>query len=193
MDENTLSEYGWIVVILTVIVAIFIFAPGLGNTLVDGSVEQISSHFEENNEVVTYYTEEDIDESNGLLVAIGETDAMNVVARFTDDYTSVIITKNGAESDGIMADDAGINESSLVSVTIAEGVINVAQNAFADCANLKGVDIATSVATISEGAFSGCTNLMNIAFAGTEALWNDITFVTNWNQGVGSYKVTYNA
>ena len=60
---------------------------------------------QDNTEVVTSYTAEQID-ADGHLYAIGKTVPTYVVAKFNEDYTEVIITKNGEDSDGLIQDFA---------------------------------------------------------------------------------------
>ena len=54
-------------------------------------------------EVVTNYSTEEIDDDE-LLFPIGKTDPYYVVAKFNSDYTEVVISKNGENSDGLMMD-----------------------------------------------------------------------------------------
>ena len=63
----------------------------------------------------------------------------------------------------------------LISVTIADGIVTIAQNAFDGCVKLKGIDIASSVKTIEKNAFKGCTALTSVVFFGTQDLWNKVT------------------
>lgn len=88
--------------------------------------------------VVTNYSNEDI-ESNPLVYGIGETKPEYVVATFNEDYTEVIISKNGEDSDGRMMDwinsDALkcpmiIHNKTMQKATIEEGVVNLGVNSF---------------------------------------------------------------
>lgn len=191
MDENTITEYGWIVAALLVVAVAFIAVTASNGNFVQSITNQISSYFEKNDEMVSRYSEEDVNASGGLLVPIGKNDPMNVIARFNNDRTAVIITKNGAESDGVMMDNPGINDESLVSVTICAGVANIGQDAFSGCDKLKGIDIVPSVSSISSGALSDCSNLSNIVYSGTKEQWDDISFTSGWNQNTGAYVVEY--
>lgn len=46
MDENTIAEHSWIIIVMTVIVAFLAFAPVLSDMLIDYAHEIISAHFQ---------------------------------------------------------------------------------------------------------------------------------------------------
>ena len=64
----------------------------------------------------------------------------------------------------------------LPSLTMIEGGL------FLDCYHLKTVYIPTSVKMLKNGAFSD-TALKTVIYCGTEAQWNAIAKVTNWDGG----------
>ena len=70
MDDNTITEYGWVVIVVLVIAAALVLVPGLNRIIEDTTKEQINEPFEDAGETVTNYTRYDVDNSNGLLVAI---------------------------------------------------------------------------------------------------------------------------
>ena len=123
-------------------------------------------------EVITYYTPEEI-EADSTMFMIGATRPEYVVANYNEDFTEVIVTKNGDDSDGIMMafGNAETEEpytmitynyvDTLEKVTIENGVTNIGEGAFAMHYNLKDVNIAGSVKTIDPGAFlkSGLTEI----------------------------------
>lgn len=180
MDDSTVTEYGWVVVVVLVIIAALIFVPQLNNIIEDTAKEKIEEPVSDRGETLTSYTQKDIEDSNGRLVAIGKTDPLDVVAKFTHDYQSVIITKNGADSDGIIGSFPEKYRVKFSSATIADGIVTIGKDAFAGCTNLKGIDIASSVKVVEEGAFSGCTALKTIAFSGTAEQWDKIIFGGAW-------------
>ena len=45
MDENAVNEYGWVIIVLTVLTILLAFAPVLRDTLVDYARSMITSHF----------------------------------------------------------------------------------------------------------------------------------------------------
>lgn len=88
--------------------------------------------------VVTNYSDEDI-ESNPLVYGIGETKPEYVIAEFNEDYTEVVISKNGEDSDGRMMDWNGndalncpmiIHNKTMQKATVEEGVVNLGVNSF---------------------------------------------------------------
>ncbi len=117
----------------------------------------------------TDYTIEEIDE-NPLLFGIGATKPEYVVAQFTEDYSSVLVTKNGDDSDGRMMPFTAresvfsLNKDTLNTALIKEGVINIGVCAFYECENLITVDFPESLTIIADNAFNRCHTLNNFDF-----------------------------
>lgn len=127
MDKETLSKYGWVVIVIIILVILMSFAAPFGNYFSNGFKESVHSltksmnseniqmvdemdlyynYFSEPIDYNTYYTANDISK-NRRLYAIGATNVNYVVAEFNEGYTEVVISKNipseNAESDGKMA------------------------------------------------------------------------------------------
>ena len=65
-------------------------------------------------------------------------------------------------------------------VVIADGITNIASDAFSECVNLTGADIPESVTSIDMGAFYGCTALESIDIpAGVTAIGFDAYYGCN--------------
>ena len=77
----------------------------------------------------------------------------------------------------------------LTSVTIPGAVTSIRKNAFSHCTGLASITIPESVTSIGGSAFSLCSNLSSITFMGTQAQWNEINKVEDWNQNTGSYMI----
>ena len=107
-------------------------------------------------EVVTNYTEADIANSNGKMVAIGNTDSLDVVALFSADGKFVTITKNGENSNGMIKGSAFADNLTIESVVIKEGVTSIGMAAFFYCENLYSVTIPNGVTSIGDSAFYCC-------------------------------------
>lgn len=137
--------------------------------------------------IQTNYTAEEI-ENDPHLFGIGSTKPEYVVAHFNDDYSSVIVTKNGENSNGRMR---GWNartspfcehKDSLMEVTVKKGVVDIGSTAFYECSNISDVHLPDGITEISRYAFNGCSSLQSIylsndikkinsyAFAGCSAL-----------------------
>ena len=124
----------------------------------------------------TNYTSEEI-ESSEYLYAIGKTKPEYVVAKFNNDYTEVVITKNGEESDGIIQEFAPwtINspmsdkKDTLQKAIVKNGIIDLGfgsagRGTFCDCTNLKSIILPNGLMYIKQACFDGCKSLTNISF-----------------------------
>lgn len=115
----------------------------------------------------TDYSLEDI-ENDPHLFGIGLTKPQYVVARFNDDYSSAVITKNGDESDGKMigwrkpTSPFSENKETLNSVSVKQGVTTIGATAFMNCINITEVNLPDSIEQIGTDAFSQCKALQNI-------------------------------
>lgn len=115
----------------------------------------------------TNYTVEEI-ENDPHLFGIGLTKPQYVVARFNDDYSSAVITKNGDESDGKMIgwrkpiSPFSENKETLATVSVKQGVTAIGATAFMNCINLTEVNLPDSIELIGVDAFFKCKALQNI-------------------------------
>ena len=123
----------------------------------------------------TNYTSEEI-EGSEYLYAIGKTKPEYVVAKFNNDYTEVVITKNGEESDGIIQDFAPWTISSPMSdrkdtlqkAIVKNGIIDLGygtagRGTFRYCTNLKSIILPNGLMYIKQACFEGCKSLTNIS------------------------------
>lgn len=115
----------------------------------------------------TDYSLEDI-ENDPHLFGIGLTKPQYVVARFNDDYSSAVITKNGDESDGKMigwrkpTSPFSENKETLNSVSVKQGVTTIGATAFMNCTNIAEINLPDSIEQIGTDAFFQCKALQNI-------------------------------
>lgn len=72
------------------------------------------------------------------------------------------------------------NCKELSSVTIENGVANIASGAFFACDSLKQVIIPESITKIEAWIFNGCELLDSITFEGTVAQWSEINKDDSW-------------
>lgn len=114
-------------------------------------------------------------ENNPLIFGIGKTKSEYVIATFNEDFTEVTITKNGANSDGLMKDfDMKNNVSpmrtkanTLISAKIEKGVVSIGDNAFRGCKNLADVMLPKGLKMIRNSSFNGCGALVDVNFVDT--------------------------
>lgn len=117
--------------------------------------------------IQTDYTVEEI-ENDPHLFAIGSTKPEYVVAHFNDDYSSAVITKNGDDSNGRMksfkarTSPFSLNNETLSTVIVKEGVTSIGKSAFYECSNLSKVQLPDGLQIIYSNAFYSCKSLENI-------------------------------
>ena len=105
---------------------------------------------------------------------------------YTRDGTKLVVCPGGMTNltiaDGTVEvlDDAGMNSANLTSISIPEGVTTIGRYAFRDCTKLTDISLPLSMETISLGAFEYCSRLANIHYAGSEDQWLQIEIGT-WN------------
>lgn len=115
----------------------------------------------------TNYTVEEI-ENDPHLFGIGQTKPEYVVARFNDDYSNAIVTKNGDNSDGKMKGFKAkespffLNKETLTTVSVKPGITIIGATTFMNCINLTEVNLPDSIEQIGTDAFSQCKALQNI-------------------------------
>lgn len=107
--------------------------------------------------------------------------------RSADELTSVTLPSTMR----ILGDSSFAFCYELQSVVMPHGVTFIGEKCFYACRNLTEFSIPASVKEIGSNAFGSCRNLTTIHYAGTEEMWNDITFGadTDWMDDV---TITFN-
>lgn len=134
MDKNTLSQYGWVTIVIIIIVILLGFASPFGMFMKNVAWETIESFKGEMDKQLDIFSDEPDDDtlsggssahnggpthpspspthftieeinSNQHIVPIGKTQPEYVVAIFNDDYTSVTFNCNGDNSDGLIMEN----------------------------------------------------------------------------------------
>ncbi|MBQ8440249.1 MAG: leucine-rich repeat protein, partial [Clostridia bacterium] len=75
---------------------------------------------------------------------------------------------------------------SLTELVIPEAVASIDAAAFSGCRKLKSLVIPVSLKTVAAGAFRDCNALTEIYYMGSEADWNQITIVDQYNDALTS-------
>lgn len=110
----------------------------------------------------THYTQEDVDNSEGTLIPIGKTKPLYVIAVLTDSGATCTITRNGDNSDGIIADyDNGDNkspfyESSVVNLIFKSGIFYIGNYLFTKSYSIQTIEFSNTIDTIGAYAFQMC-------------------------------------
>lgn len=122
--------------------------------------------------IQTNYTVEEI-ENNPLLYGIGSTKPEYVVAHFSEDYSTVLVTQNGDDSDGRMKgfearkSPFSLNKETLKSVFVKEGVTNIGKSAFHECETTTQISLPDGITQIGDSAFNYCSALEEIYLSDT--------------------------
>lgn len=189
MDKNTLSEYGWAIIIIIVLIILFgLSSPyseyifNTNNQLNKSLSDTADTIFTNDNfhrddyldvKYTTNYTAEEID-SNQLLYPIGRNNPYYVVLEFNEDYTEATITKNGKNSDGYMRswnynttneiDYSPMRQhaDTLRFVSINNEVKNVGDSAFLKCLNVESVNFGKDIEKIGYASFMSCRKLISV-------------------------------
>ena len=200
MDKETLSNYGWVVILVLILAVLLALATPFGTFVSDAVKTTTQGLFDVNQSALnstglvnvegqsfaatnnsstpvsetTYYTVEEI-EADEHLYAIGKTKKEYVVAKFNADYSEVVITKNGDDSDGEMREfnswTGGISPLSNYSSTLKHAIVKSGVNniggslmgngLFSCCTNLEQVELPNTIKTIGDNAFHK-TGIRNI-------------------------------
>ena len=84
-----------------------------------------------------------------------------------------------------------VKDSSASSYTVHDDTRFICGNAFAYCgSSIKSVTISNGVVNIGRNAFSNCNKLTSINFLGTKAQWLAMNKESSWNGYTGNYTVT---
>ncbi len=73
-----------------------------------------------------------------------------------------------------IASEAFLYKSDLTSVTIPNSVTSIGESAFRNCSGLTSIEIPNSVASIGESAFNGCSGLTSVTIS------NSVTTIGAW-------------
>lgn len=205
MKDSILTS-GWFAIVILILSVIIVLAAPFAWKMGEGaadSLDKINAIAEKKLENIkeesvfgkpkyyTYYTEENIKALGSKAVTVGYTNQLNVVGLYSDDFSEVILSRNGDSSDGVMIAEAFYNNLNLKSAVLRYGLRNVPNNAFEGCVNLESVYLSDmisyigynafsntgiasiyipkSVTTICSGAFANCSNLKTIIFEAKEA------------------------
>lgn len=118
---------------------------------------------------LTYVTE---DQSSNSVKVLGETNnnQTEIIIPETIEYEGVNYKVTG------IGENAFINWSSLVSITIPNSVTNIGYMAFFGCASLTSVTIPDGVTDIENFAFSNCTSLSSVTMSNSVTNIRDCIF-----------------
>ena len=123
-----------------------------------------------------YYTDSGAFDDDGwdrFMVALGRLMTVNEFSQYLDKIGDgpdlpYPIDENGHAEIPVgtlyIKNEAFINCSKLVSVTLPDTVLEIRDHAFCACKNLSSIEIPASVRLIAPSAFNGCTSLASVVF-----------------------------
>lgn len=81
--------------------------------------------------------------------------------------------------------------ANLTSVMLPISVSNMTLGAgvFANCTSLTSINIPNGIMEIANNMFTDCANLTDITYNGTKAQWDYIAKSYNWDAGTGDYTI----
>lgn len=173
MDKETLSNYGWVIIVIIIIAILIGLASPFAGFIKDMTLSTLGGLRTKQENVLDEikektppkYSKEEI-EKNPLLFGIGATKLEYVVAEFSEDYKTVKIIKNGDVSDGKMLDWVNPTKpitlpmyqhrQQIETVIIEDGITHIGDYAFYACVAIKGpVQFPSSLQSIGNASFAG--------------------------------------
>jgi len=208
MDKETLSNYGWIVIAVLVLVVMIALATPFGSFVSEAVQSTTKGLFDVNKNAL------DAAGVPGLTVQDQEFDVPDMnhgantpvvvagSATFNDGVTltwdELKLAENGTKYgyDASAISDTTLGQAfnscaSITSVILPEGMVTIDNYAFAWCP-IECITIPDSVTAIGEGAF-GPSNLNTINFTGTQTQWDAITKGADWDNIDEDYDASNNA
>ena len=128
--------------------------------------------------------------TDGLQYSYNDEDLTATVSRYTGTATEVVIPAEVTHEGKTykvtaIGDEPFQGNSTLTSITIPEGVTEIAYYAFAGCTSLTNVTIPEGVTYIRNLAFSGCTSLKSVSLPASLTVCNRAFY------GLNLTKVTF--
>lgn|GEM_PF-1579258 len=89
-------------------------------------------------------------------------------------------------------DQGALLSSSLLAVSLPEGLKNIGKNAFSDCGNLTSLYMPAGIVSIDEFAFGNGERISDIYYGGSEEDWNKIAIGID-NKALANATIHYNS
>ena len=166
MDKESLSQYGWVIIIIVVLAALILVAPNFATTIsenINGAVNKFeviaNNGGMTNDKDYTEYSMDDIN-ANEDLTAVGGTNSIYVVAKSSNEDTVLDVTKNTEASDGRLMDFPSGTSAiwyGTKTVILHNGITYIGSNSIANSPNVT-ITIPESVTEIHSDAFVNCAN-----------------------------------
>ena len=193
MDKQTLSNYGWLVIVTLILAIMLAFATPFGTYVGDGVVSIANGFAGASDQAI----DEDNIKTNGEkwdskfdYSVLKDTDAMPG-AKFSDGtfltWDKLLLTEDGKY--GVILTITGTNIGNgtfdhctlLTNIIIPNSITSIGDSAFSYCSALTNITIPESVTSIGFCVFCESTNLKTITYLGTTTQWENISKGQYWN------------
>ncbi len=163
MDKETLSNYGWIVICVLVLVVMLAFASAFGTFVSDAVWSATNGLFDVNQNVIDTFVSDGLPKDTDTLIYRESSLDLNIT------YKSFMVRASTREQMGYTDDVehyvipvAFKYENEWYKVTSIVGSNYDGTGAFENCTNLKSVIWPTTIKNINYDVFNGCINLTSI-------------------------------
>ena len=198
MDKQTLSNYGWLVIVTLILAVMLAFATPFGTYVGDGVVSIANSFVGASDQAI----DEDNIKTNGekwdskfdysgfnnssphaeFNSYWDEASQSAISGKFILTWDELKLKESsdkyghdyGEISNTSVGDYAFDTCSNLTKIILPEGISSIYEYAFYGCNSLTTISIPSTVTYIDVSAFDGCTSLTNIKFGGTMEQWRSI-------------------
>ena len=185
MDKQTLSNYGWLVIVTLILAVMLALATPFGTYVGDAVVSIANGYVQASNNAI----DEDNLQANGekwdgkfdydALLKTGATFTDGVFLTWKELQLSENGTKYGYDASKITDTELKVSAfrgcANLCEIVIPNN-IEIAQMAFQQCTSLQMVLISDATTCIPEGTFYNCTSLTTIKIKSTVTSIRDSAF-----------------
>lgn len=207
MDKQTLSNYGWLVIVTLILAVMLALATPFGTYVGDAVVSVANGYVGASNNAV--------DDDNISKLEQQWTDKLGSVS--SESYTAGIVFRGllidttdwiwgGSPDDRTtytwdelklmnymnVTDTTVYNAGAhnALEIRLPNTITHISDGAFSSCSELEYLLIPKSVISIGINAFFGDYNLTNITYLGTKAEWEAIEKSPYWNSFKGETTIT---
>ena len=203
MDKQTLSNYGWLVIVTLILAVMLALATPFGTYVGDAVVSVANGYVGASNNAMDNDNISNMEQqwADKLGSVSSKPEKLIAGATFTDGafltWEELQLEENGTKygyknsviSDTEIGEKAFWYCENLTSITIPSSVTTIGADAFRYCESLTSIIIPSSVTTLEKQVLYGCTTLTSINYEGTMDEWNAVRKRLEWNYNVPATEV----